>query len=482
MGKIALVIGNSKYSKIDSLKNAVNDAVDISAKLRTLGFEVEEKHDLTLNQMTSSINDFVIKLANKHVGLLYYAGHGMQINDRNYIIPTDFVLSDNESTSAVSCYKMSDFYDKIQNFSDKINIIILDACRDNPFSSSIRGNQKPFFTLNELPPTGTIIGFSTKNGYGASDGDKTSSNGLYTGILKEYIDTPNITILELFQRTRTKVLELSGRRQEPWEYTSLTGNFYFKIKTNSSDDYSDEDIYSFIKRKGDEYESEERVINDVECLPYIDAQRKFNLSIIELLRSYSRVQNRLQNNNFSDEDIDELNIRYLSSWGFKYINYRWYYKKSYVKMGDPLPLSKKLRHTEPEKEKEIVADMDLDAIMLEGKLRISVTTNLPQGTPLICSLRSKKGKYSAQAKLQAHTKSVTTEGFTNKGQKLSNGTYSVSVTCPINSVLKSPLKEVFGERNRNLVGEYVKFTPIGGNTFSYKDTIYINDDTVLVLG
>ena len=482
MEKVALVIGNSKYEKINKLRNAVKDAEDMSEKLKLLEFEVFDYYNLDLNDISAAVNDFAKTIADANVNLFFYAGHGIQIRNKNFIIPVDYEFEDDENKSILSCYGVDQYFDKISCLKDKINIIILDACRDNPFRGLMRGSMKHGYSTSERPPSGSIIAFSTKEGSSASDGDVGSTNGLYTGVLLQYIEKANIKIEDLFKITRTKVLELSGNSQEPWEYTCLTGDFCFNEVEKKQVTYSNQEIFDFIKSKGDYYESKGFHINDVECLPYIDAQEKFDITIIELLRIYSKIQYEKQGKyKFSDEDIDEININYLDSWGFKYQNYRWYYKNKYVKMGDPLPISENLRELFPNEGSEIEVDIKPLAQIYENKLFLTIETNLPLNTPILCSINGKDVKYYGQSKINVIEGLTKTGGFTNKGNRLEEGIYYLSIIVPIYNVLPNDVKELFGERNRNLIGKYIKYTPIGGNTVNYKATLIIQDDKISII-
>ncbi|MEM9390485.1 MAG: caspase domain-containing protein [Bacteroidota bacterium] len=222
--KIALVIGNSNYKNGGSLKNPANDARAMGAELRNLGFDVMTHFDLSQSAMKKAIDEFGQKLRSYEVGLFYYAGHGIQAKGRNYMIPVEADLK-NEQQVEYDCIAA----DRVLAFMDyaesKVNIVVLDACRNNPFERSWRraanGNGLAFMNA----PTGSLIAYATSPGTTASDGE--GSNGLYTSALLKYMKTPGLTIEQMFKRVRSEVEERSGKTQVPWESTSLKGEFYF---------------------------------------------------------------------------------------------------------------------------------------------------------------------------------------------------------------------------------------------------------------
>jgi len=223
--RLALVIGCSEYEHVTRLNNPDNDATAMEKSLKKRGFDVIMKIDPQLRDMKMVIDDFGIELKNYDVGLFYFAGHGVQVNGNNYLIPVDANLR-TERAVEYDCVQANRILANMEDANSKVNIIMLDACRNNPFerswSRSITG--RGLAQMNA--PTGTIIGYATAPGTTASDGPG-QDNGLYTGaVLEELNPTPSILITEMFQKVRKKVREKSDGKQVPWESTSLTGNFY----------------------------------------------------------------------------------------------------------------------------------------------------------------------------------------------------------------------------------------------------------------
>ena len=479
MNRLALVIGNANYLNETRLNNPINDANDIESVLRKLDFDVTKVLDAKLIDIQSAVNDFLQALDDYAVGLLFYAGHGMQIDGKNYIVPVDLKLSEKSKTT-VSCYCLDSFLNGISAYKGKTVICILDACRDNPFTTG-RGLASGFAPFDN-PPKGTIIAYSTSTDCGAFDG--LHNNGLYTQVLKDAMLIPNLKIEEMFKSVRNKVSEISlkeyGEEQLSWEYSSLVGDFYFSVKTQPVNiDVTDEDIYQFISTRQKGYESTLDNIYDIECLPYVDAYNEYHIPLIKLLRAYSRIDYKNKGFHFSDATIDQLNSNYLSSWGFKQKFGRWYYKDNYVEMGDLLPLPEELKPLEPVEGQELKIKASLSSEENNGKVKFTVTSNIPEGTPILFTLQGKN--YMAQCSTQAGATVLTSDWFTDKGNPLKNGFYTVEISCPIDRVLPDSIKKVFGERNRNICGPYVKFEPIEGNRIHFTYGILIKTKSVQVI-
>lgn len=221
--KLALVIGNGNYA-VSILSNPENDARAMADVLRKLGFIVIEYENLNQAQIKYVIDDFGLRLKGNDVGLFYYAGHGIQAKGYNYLIPVDAQLKTEEQVE-YDCVRADRILALMETSGTKINIIILDACRNNPFerswTRSTTGKGLAFMSA----PRGTLIAYATAPGSTASDGS--GMNGLYTSALLESIQIPDITIIQMFQNVRNIVTKKSNDQQTPWESTSLTADFYF---------------------------------------------------------------------------------------------------------------------------------------------------------------------------------------------------------------------------------------------------------------
>jgi hypothetical protein len=218
----ALVIGNSTYSK-NSLLNPINDAKAMEAQLSLMGFQVNLLLDTNLSTLNDEISKFALLLErNKSIGLFYYAGHGVQLNWSNYLVPVDAQIGKTEDIQQ-KCYELNKMLSHLTKASNPMNIIILDACRDNPFGKSVSLSQKG---LNQFDaPPGSILSYATAPGNVANDG--IGKNGLFTeNLLKEMRD-PDAKIEDVFKRVRLNVRLASKGTQIPWESTSLEQDFYF---------------------------------------------------------------------------------------------------------------------------------------------------------------------------------------------------------------------------------------------------------------
>ena len=252
--RVALVIGNSAY-KVGPLKNPVNDARAMSKALGELGFDVSRKEDLSQPEMKAAIREFGAKLRRGGVGLFYYAGHGVEVRGENYLIPVDAAP---ESVEEIE-YEAVDagfVLAQMESAGNGMNIMILDACRDNPFARSLRSMSKGLAKMSA--PVGTIIAYATAPGSVAIDGGSTG-NGVYTKELLTLMRTPGLAIEEVFKRVRIAVSRRTRGKQIPWESTSLMGDFYFRKRLSGSgvltadtgDDETDhwEDIKESLKRE-----------------------------------------------------------------------------------------------------------------------------------------------------------------------------------------------------------------------------------------
>jgi hypothetical protein len=221
--RTALVIGNTRYAEAP-LKNPVNDAKAIGAELQGLGFKVDLLLDAGRTQMANSIQAFGGALARvKGVGLFYYAGHGAQLAWRNYLIPVDAEIEKLEDMRDKTV-ELNSVLQGLIKAANPMNVIILDACRDNPFGTKVPTEQKGLSQFDA--PPGSLLAYATSPGNTAADGE--GANGLYTENLLRELETPSAKIEDVFKRVRLAVRRRSEGRQIPWESTSLEEDFYFR--------------------------------------------------------------------------------------------------------------------------------------------------------------------------------------------------------------------------------------------------------------
>ena len=233
--RLALVVGNANYDK-GELKNPVNDARLIASTLDSLNFDVILKENLsTKREMTAAIREFGNRRSEYDVAFVYYAGHGIQVEDENFLLPTKEVFEGE--------FDVLDYGVSVQNImryleaqTNEVNILILDACRDNPFESTFNTTRslKGSGLAKMPPPTGSLIAFSTDSGQTAPDGE--GENSTYTLSLAKNMLLEDTSIDQVFRNVRSEVLEESGGAQRPVEATQLTGKtFYLKPGTFEED-------------------------------------------------------------------------------------------------------------------------------------------------------------------------------------------------------------------------------------------------------
>ena len=234
-GRLALVIGNAAYRQAP-LKNPVNDARAVADTLNELGFRVIMRENAELGDMLEAIREFSILARRSSVRLLYYAGHGAQVDGHNYLIPVNENITGDDDIARKSA-DMSELVDQLAQLRDGTNILILDACRNNPYKKSafktpdgrlirLRGVTNSGLARVEAP-NGTLVAFSTAPGAIAMDG-RGYDNSLYTKHLLDHIRTPGLPVEQLFKRVRVSVARETQRLQIPWESSSLMGEFCFQ--------------------------------------------------------------------------------------------------------------------------------------------------------------------------------------------------------------------------------------------------------------
>jgi uncharacterized protein len=224
--RLALVLGNAKYEAVPALDNPSNDAADLAQALRRVGFEVIEQRDANREAMAKAVRDFSERLRGADVALFFYAGHGLQMNGENYLLPVDARI---ESAADVrfNTINLSDIQQEMEG-SGRANIIILDACRNNPFAEKLARGGRGVTTrgLGRIDATGegSLIVYSTQPNNVALDG--AGRNSPFTGALLKYVGTPGLEVRQMISKVRGDVLQATDRRQTPWDSSSLVGDVY----------------------------------------------------------------------------------------------------------------------------------------------------------------------------------------------------------------------------------------------------------------
>ena len=224
--RVALVIGNSAYTAVPPLANPQRDAKGVAAALKRLGFDVVEGYDLKMEEMTGVVREFAQKLDGAKAGLVYYAGHGIAVGDENYLIPVDASLR-SEADLDFRAVNVQLVLRQMQR-DERVNILILDACRDNPFASQLaaksRAVTRGLTAIETQSASGILIAFATDPRATALDGER-DGNSPFTAALLKHIETPEVSITTVMDRVRADVWETTGKKQKPWTNSSIIGEF-----------------------------------------------------------------------------------------------------------------------------------------------------------------------------------------------------------------------------------------------------------------
>ena len=222
--RLALVIGNSAYRRLRPLRNPINDAKAVAAALRRAGFEVALLENTSQKKIKRAVVSFERRLNQGGVGLFYYAGHGVQVGGNNYLVPLDAEI-DAEEHVDIEAVGLNYVLSRMAAARNRLNIVILDACRNNPFEGRFRDVSRGLAPAKA--PVGTYVVYATAEGDVAADGD--GQNSLFSGALVKALDRRNVKLEDMFKRVRTDVLAATSGKQVPWTSSSVTGDFYFHL-------------------------------------------------------------------------------------------------------------------------------------------------------------------------------------------------------------------------------------------------------------
>jgi uncharacterized caspase-like protein len=229
--KFALVIGNGAYTAVTKLNNTVNDAEDMKTALESLGFSVDRLLNAGRVQMEEAVERFKNRLgaSKSSYGFFFYSGHGVQSNGENYLIPVDAEIR-TEAYLRDRAVSVQAVLDELNAAGNALNIVVLDACRDNPFSWKRNGSRGLQVVSNQ--PADSIIVYATSAGSTAADSsvDGRGRNGLFTGCLLRYLKTPGLEVSEVFRLTGGDVAQASGGDQRPAVYNQFYGTAYLGAK------------------------------------------------------------------------------------------------------------------------------------------------------------------------------------------------------------------------------------------------------------
>ena len=220
--RVALVIGNARYTN-SPLKNPINDAEVISKALSASGFKVSRHDNLNYKKMRDVVRSFGEGIDKGDVALFYFAGHAIQYQGKNYLLPVDEDLK-HENEIPASALDIDFVLAKMENAKNDLNIVVLDACRNNPLGSASRSIDRGLTTVNAAK--GSFIAFATSPNKVALDGSGTNSP--YTKHLADAIRKGGLTLEQVFKEVRNNVIRETNNQQVPWENSSILGEFYFK--------------------------------------------------------------------------------------------------------------------------------------------------------------------------------------------------------------------------------------------------------------
>ena len=309
--RIALVIGNAEYTK-GALKNPVNDAKLIAKTLDSLGFEILEYYNLkSQREFKNAIRKFGVKRDSADVGFVYYAGHGVQIKNENYLLPTQESF---DSEIDIEDYSVSvqAILRYLEAKTNQVNILVLDACRDNPFESNWKSSRsvKGGGLAKIPPPTGSLIAFSTDAGQTAADGD--NKNSIYSRSLSKNMLLEDISLDQVFRNVRADVLELTDGNQRPVEATQLTGQTFYLNPGNYDDEFKAIELI---------LEQKTELTDALNILAPIIDDKPGNLRALELLgQSYITLENFSKALETYETliELDPNNSNYFIQKGFCY--------------------------------------------------------------------------------------------------------------------------------------------------------------------
>ena len=234
--RLALVIGESAYRSVPSLPNPANDAKAMTKLLTDSGFEVTTASDLSQKEMNQKVGDFTAEIAAKGpdtVALVFYAGHGLQIDGENYLVPVD-VDPKREADIPLQAVRLNDILNTLNSVPTRMRILLLDACRNNPFPALNQTVGRGLALVDtKTGAPGTFLSYSTSPGAEAEDGQGADSP--YTSALLTAARTPGLPIEQAFKQVRVAVNKVTDGRQTPWESSSLTEDFKFTAATDARD-------------------------------------------------------------------------------------------------------------------------------------------------------------------------------------------------------------------------------------------------------
>ncbi len=256
--RTALIIGNAQYAA-GPLINPLNDARSMAEILRDLGFDVKLYENLNHIGMRGAVAEFGERLSPGGVALFYYSGHGMQVNGKNYLIPIDFRMKSERFISAESL-EINSVLGEMDGAKSRVKVVVLDACRDNPYARGFRNLARGLAFMDA--PIGSYIAYATSPGSVAGDGVG-QQYGVWTGELLNALRVPGLRIEDVFKRARLAVIAKTNSAQQPWDASSLTGDFYFSAPQANSREAQEKSLErEYLTRERQRLEELERQLSE----------------------------------------------------------------------------------------------------------------------------------------------------------------------------------------------------------------------------
>ncbi|WP_202710334.1 caspase family protein [Sporosalibacterium faouarense] len=451
---VALVVYNSEYedSGIRDIPSCKKDGEDVKKVLSEIGFDVIEACNLGRRELLERMQDYFELLDLYETNLFYYSGHGVQVEGINYIVPSDTAMANNKMLmTRVSFVEIDLIAQEFAKRPEKTNLILLDACRDNPFLS------KGLITtgLAEMKAgAGTLISYatspdSTSIGYGSE-----TVNSLYTKYLMKYIKTPNLKIEDMFKLIRIKVEDKTAGNQVPWENTSLKGNFSF---VNKKEEEISLDIYSRVRASADLSKT------------LIDLSNAYMLPIVDvLLKYYSYKMNLPGAIYLTLSECYGLCLKQVLDNGFTLKNYRWYYDDKPVVMGEFL------FDVLPEGIHTIDISINHKLFLNSNRdLSVIIEINVPNGMKFGCTLQSLNKTSNPTVFSEVDSKQLIFDFSLTDDWKSFEGEVVIHLFSIVNSLQPLRVKEVIGDNGENMRGDCVKFDSISQYNIDSKMNLYV---------
>ena len=465
MKRQAILFSAGEYEKsvelsINNLPGVKYDIYALGKRLTQIGFNVIKKENVKRAEYFSALKYFAEKSAKDAIHIVYFTGHGGHCNGKNYIFPADLGPS----------------FDQYHNFDDAgINIeeiirifkgkgrliLILDACRRDDIGLS-KGYYSEMTSSEDV-----YIAYGTmfkEYARGRKDG-----LSWFTEAICDEILTPNIDVDTLFTRVRQNIF-IKHFTQIPPSVNALLDNVVLHAEYNYGN--IDENVHDFVKKHADEYEDKYGYFQADDMI-FIDAAQYFNVSLLDAIWMYQKVENKI----YIDKGVSVPNlpeaeqkiISFLNLSQKKYFTFdechTWYYRGKQIRMGEIPPLPPSMQRKLPEEGKEILIEGWLICNETANGVSFTLNSNIPDETPLIFSLRGKH--YFTQSSCAVSNRQATSATFSNKGDSLADGIYELTITAPCYNVLPESTKNIFGESNRNLIGQNISYSPVFGNTIKF---------------